>query len=83
MNLNAAEKKWIAELQAVLDACPSKRLGFYTIGDPTIYIYDLRKEKQINDEQDRGGDFCQAVCAVGADTDASLEFPSNVHSTAG
>jgi len=83
VKLNAAEKKWIADLQAVLDACPSKRLGFYTIGDPTVSIYDLRKEKQINDAQDRGGDFCQAVLAVGAEIDVSLVFPSNVHSTAG
>jgi hypothetical protein len=86
VKLNAAEKKWIAELQAVLDACPSKRLGFYTIGDPQISIYDLRKEEKIGEVQDRGLDFAAAVEKAGAEIDGTfvhLDFPACVHSVAG
>lgn len=38
--LTAAERKWLGDLQAVLDKCPSQRLGGYTIGDANITIYD-------------------------------------------
>lgn len=38
--LTKVEKKWLAELQTVLDKCPSKRLGAYTTGDAVLSIYD-------------------------------------------
>jgi hypothetical protein len=38
--LTTAEKKWVDELQAVLNKCPSKRLGAYTTGDADLKIYD-------------------------------------------
>lgn len=38
--LTAAEAKWIGELQAVFNKCPSKRFGAYTIGDSELKIYD-------------------------------------------
>lgn len=78
--LTAKERKWVEELQAVLDACPSKRLGFFTVGDPQISIYDRRKEKKLDDP--KYTDFCMAV----ADNDAhlaDLRFPAPVCSTAG
>ena len=35
-----AEAEWIAKFQALMLACPSKRLGAYTTGDSDIRIYD-------------------------------------------
>lgn len=76
--LTADEKKWLKKLQRVLDECPSKRLGFYTIGDPDVFVFDKDKEHLMTQERD----FCLMV----ADNDAELfrlRFPSGVYSTAG
>jgi hypothetical protein len=84
VKLNKAELEWITKVQGILDECPSKRLGFYTIGDSEVSIYDLRKEEKIGDILDEGRhDFCGAVIEVGADTETYLTFPANVHSTSG
>lgn len=81
--LNKKERAWLDELQEILNRCPSKRLGFFTIGDPIIYVYDRSKEQKINDHQDRyGRDFCHSVRAMDADF-CDLDFPAAVHSTAG
>lgn len=81
--LTKAEKKWLDELQEVLNRCPSKNLGFYTIGDPSLHVYDLRKEQQIDDYMDRHNhDFCHAVKVLDAGH-CDLDFPAQVHSTAG
>ncbi len=44
MKLTKAENKWLEDLKAILASCPSKRLGFYTIGDPGISVYDYQGE---------------------------------------
>ncbi|CAI2786454.1 Uncharacterised protein [Serratia ficaria] len=81
--LNKKEKAWLGELQEVLNRCPSKNLGFYTIGDPVLYVYDRRKEQHLNDYMDRHGlDFCKCVSALDADF-GDLDFPAAIHSTAG
>ncbi|EEW3262269.1 hypothetical protein [Escherichia coli] len=84
--LTAKERAWIDELQAVLDRCPSpKKIGFYTIGDPTIFLYDLRRDKEVQDALDNrsSGDWCTSVASVGAGFDETIDFPSGVLSTAG
>lgn len=77
------ERKWIKKLQKVLDQCPSDRIGFYTVGDPHVTVYDRSKEGAINQTLDSGsGEFANAV----DDNNAwlgSLNFPSQVHSTSG
>lgn len=46
--LTKKEQAWLSELQNVLDRCPSpKKIGFYTIGDKSIYLYDLRRMDEI------------------------------------
>lgn len=81
--LNKAEAAWIAELQEVLDRCPSTRLGFFTIGDPNISIYDRGSDAEITKLQDtRGLDFGPAASKCNARL-GEVIFPSNVHSTAG
>lgn len=77
--LSKVEKAWLRKMQKVLDECPTT-LGFYTIGDPYLQVYDLGKEEEINSTQER--DFCTAVEQVGAEL-GMLRFPTNVHSTAG
>jgi len=77
------ESKWVKRLQKVLKDCPSNRLGFYTIGDREVHIYDRDKEREIDVAfNNHNVDFCQAV----EGNDASLgilRFPNLVHSTAG
>lgn len=81
--LTAGEAKWIARLQKVLDACPSQRLGFYTIGDADVTIYNKKLDAEIGETQDSlGYDFGAAVQKHDAHL-ASVTFPSQVHSTAG
>ncbi|CAI1771530.1 Uncharacterised protein [Serratia quinivorans] len=81
--LTKKEQAWLDELQEVLNRCPSKNLGFYTIGDPMLHVYDLRKEQKIDDHHERNGrDFCHSVSALDADF-CDLYFPAAVHSTAG
>lgn len=85
MNLTPKERKWINDVQALLHACPSERLGFFTIGDHDITVYDRRKESAINDlmgENDRL-DFPGAVYQAKAETNEYLVFPACVHSVAG
>lgn len=81
--LTKSEKDWLARVQAVLDECPTSRLGAYTIGDPDLNVYDSRFESEINKLLDTGKyDFCSAVSDLGAEL-GSLKFPFQVHSTAG
>jgi hypothetical protein len=82
--LTAAEKQWIAKLEAVLAECPSKRIGSFTIGDPQIVLYDSSMDAEIGKLMDSRDsyDFCQAVEEVGA-TLCVVDFPFPVHSTAG
>ncbi|WP_439076075.1 hypothetical protein [Serratia sarumanii] len=82
--LNKKERAWLDELQEVLNRCPSERLGFYTIGDPQIVVYDRSKESEIDWVMDTTEkDWCGCVLIAGANFDEWLDFPAVVHSTAG
>lgn len=84
--LTKEEKKWLKDLQSIVDRCPSpKKIGFYTIGDRHIYLYDLRREDEIFKALDSGTafDFCMAVENLDALFEESITFPSVVASTAG
>lgn len=84
--LTKKEVAWVDELQAVLDRCPSpNKIGFYTIGDPTISLYDLRRIDEVMTALDSrsSSDWCDAVQSIGAGFDEAIDFPSAVESTAG
>lgn len=84
--LTKKESAWFDEVNAVLACCPSpEKFGFYTIGDPNVMVYDLRKEKEIDRLLDtrRSPDWCIAVRDADAEIDANIYFPSAVLSTAG
>ena len=83
-DLTKEEKAWIKKVQRVLDTCPSDRLGFYTIGDKDVFVYDRSRDSEISKLMDatHNLDYCQAVDDLDADFSV-LFFPSHVHSTAG
>ncbi|WAM43667.1 hypothetical protein [Edwardsiella piscicida] len=86
VKLTKKEIAWIDELQAVLNKCPSpKKIGFYTIGDPFVMLYDLRRIDDVQAALDHrhSSDWCTAVRDVGADIEETISFPSPVESTAG
>ncbi|GKV97312.1 hypothetical protein [Pectobacterium aroidearum] len=79
--LTKKEREWVAEVQDVLNRCPSpEKIGFYTIGDRVVMLYDLRKSEEIFS---MGLDHCVAVDRLKAGFCEVLIFPSSVESTAG
>lgn len=80
--LSAAEAKWLKKLNKLLAECPSERIGFYTIGDPAVEMYDLGRQAEIDELMDKGKDFSPSAEKLGAKL-GTLRFPSCVHSTAG
>lgn len=84
--LTKKELAWIEKVQKVLDECPSERIGFYTVGDPMVFLYDRRKEHDIWKFMNTGrnrDDFGPAAIKLGADFGYYLTFPAPVESTAG
>ncbi|MBG5926100.1 hypothetical protein [Providencia rettgeri] len=82
--LTKKELAWIEKVQRVLDECPSERLGFYTTGDPMVWIYDRSKEPEVSEWMNKNkGDFCLATKAMDADFFTYIDFPAPVESTAG
>jgi hypothetical protein len=81
--LTKEEKAWLRRLQKVLDACPSDRFQFNTIGDADITVFDGSRIDEINEYHDNnGGEFCNAIDELDASF-GTLDFPGNVHNTAG
>lgn len=78
--LTKKERAWVEELQVVLDRCPSKRLGFYTIGDPVIHLYDRTHQKEIEAVED---DLPRIVARHGWGFDEVLDFPASVDGVCG
>ncbi|MDE9544184.1 hypothetical protein [Xenorhabdus bovienii] len=82
--LTAAEQKWLDKVQKILNECPSDRLGFYTIGDKFLHIYDLTKFDEINKMEMSTGWYWPAVIdRLNAGFDYYLQFPSPVESVSG
>lgn len=78
--LTAAEKKWVKQVQKVLDKCPSKRIGFYTIGDNFIGLYD-KDHQEVIDSADE--DLVWALNKTGHGFSESIDFPSAVQGVCG
>lgn len=71
------EKAWVRKVQKLLDQCPP-RLGFFTIGDPDLIVFDRDKEHLFDDTKDFPGEV--------EDHDAHLTrlgFPCPVHGVRG
>ncbi|MBI6134373.1 hypothetical protein JEP93_14265 [Serratia marcescens] len=82
--LTAAERKWLNDVQKVLNRCPSKRLGFATLGDRNVTVYDTSFSQAIEDHifSSGTGDFIPTADRMGAVL-GEITFPANVESTAG
>lgn len=78
--MSKAEAAWVKRLQKVLDDCPSDRIGAFTVGDPTVTLYDRSRDAEIDACGDV--DFCKAVDLLDAGM-GTLTFPFKVHSTCG
>lgn len=78
--LTKAEQKWVDELQAVLDRCPSERLGFYTIGDNNVFLYDLTHSEAITKKP---GDLINILKENGWGFDETIDFPQPVEGVCG
>lgn len=79
--LTKKELAWLDEVNAVLARCPSpEKIGFFTIGDPVIGLYDLRRDKEISDSND---DLVRVAQQNGWLFDERLEFPSAVNAVCG
>ena len=82
--LTKQEKSWVKKLNKLLAECPSDRIGFATIGDSDVFMFDLTRYDEISSKLDRGGwDFMPTAQHIGAKFDEVLTFPANVESTAG
>ncbi|HDH0773566.1 hypothetical protein [Klebsiella oxytoca] len=79
--LTKKELAWLDEVNAVLARCPSpEKIGFFTIGDRVIGLYDLRRDKEISDSND---DLVRVAQQNGWLFDERLEFPSAVNGVCG
>lgn len=82
--LTKEEIKWVEKVQKILNECPSKRIGFFTIGDSDLTLYDNTKMDEIMSYFDAGkSEYGGAVEKAGALFDRSLVFPNCVDSTSG
>lgn len=83
--LTAAEKKWLKELQDVMDKCPSKRMGFYaTGGSSSVHVFDFpaveaweSENVSAYDKQCGNGSYPLAVESAGAVL-GEIVFPAYV-----
>jgi hypothetical protein len=82
--LTEAERKWLKDVQRVLNRCPSTRFGFYTIGDRDITVIDQGETDAYEAKHGWGdkSDYCSLVDHAETRL-GDLVFPHNVHSTAG
>ena len=85
IRLTPAERDWLTQVQELLSKAPSDRLGFYTVGDKTVFVYDKTCDAEIHrySEQHPNAEFCTAVDKAAGGAIACLDFPSSVHSVAG
>jgi len=82
--LTKEEKAWVKKLNRVLAECPSKRIGFATIGDCDVFLFDVTRMDEIYKLLQRNNmDFMPAAARIGAQFDETLTFPQAVESTAG
>jgi len=80
--LNKNELRWVNELQELLDKCPSKRIGFYTIGDPTVFLFDKTAHSKVCDLMDQR-DLAMQIQNAGTGFDEYLFFPAAVDGVCG
>lgn len=77
MELSKEEKAWVRKVERLLAKCP-ERIGFYTVGDPNLGLYDKSKEHLFDQEKDMVTELDDHDACLG-----QIHFPSNVHGVCG
>ena len=80
MKLTKAEKSWVKKVNKILSECPSNKLTFYAMGDPSIFIVDGDHAEEIDSEN---GDPLRIAADSGWLADETISFPSNVSAVCG
>ena len=80
MLLTKEERAWVKKVNKVLSECPSNRLSFYAMGDPSISIIDNEFTDAIDAELD---DPLRIANRKGWLAVETIEFPSNVSAVCG
>jgi len=75
--LTKIEAAWVRRLQKVLDDCPA-RIGFFTIGDPNLTMYDKAKEADFSRDRDLPNEVDRCDARLG-----DVRFTSHVHGVCG
>lgn len=76
--LTKEEKAWLKKLQAVLDECPSVRLGGMSTGMNDLTIFDESFSDKIDEIQTlKNREMAPVVAELGADL-AVLNFPFRI-----
>ncbi|GLY59706.1 hypothetical protein Pcaca05_05640 [Pectobacterium carotovorum subsp. carotovorum] len=82
--LTKEERAWVKKVNALLEKCPSSRIGFYTIGDATVFLFDETYQNEISNFMDNSNaDWAECVEIIGAGFSEQLKFPNPVESVAG
>lgn len=80
MKLTKAEKAWVAKVNKLLAECPSDRLTFYAMGDPSVFIVDGTFTDEIDALHD---DPLRTAHNLDALATEVIQFPSNVSAVCG
>lgn len=80
--LTEEEEAYLAQLQTMLMSPPSERIGFYTVGDGALHVYDRSKENLIQERNQDSVDFCRAVDEVGGSL-GTVRCKCQIHSVSG
>ena len=75
--LTAEEKSWLRKMQNLANKCPP-RFGLYTIGDPSISVFDKTFEHLFDDERDMPQEVAEYDAYLGF-----INFPTNIHGVCG
>lgn len=82
--LTREEKQWLSQMQALLSDPPSNRLGFFTIGDRGVTVFDRDvRDRWYEANGCPATDISEEITKSGADLNTTLTFPSIVESRAG
>ena len=80
MILTKEEKAWVKKVNKALAECPSDRMRFFTIGDPTIHIADNDTAEQW--DIDNTDPLLEAQ-RHGSIAEETIEFPNDVEGVCG
>ena len=73
------ESGWVRKMNILISKCPSDRIGFFTIGDPVIHLYD----RDLVDSLNIDGDLIDSIKSKNAGFTESLDFPHRVDGVCG